>query len=271
MRRIPDNLDPDVVTRIDDRLTGVEAEHDVVIGWAAESGSRAWGFPSPDSDYDCRFLYLRPAHGYLTPWLPRDVVETPLDHVYDVNGWDLRKAVALMVRGNATVVEWLGSPIVYRGDPAFRELLLDLADRIGEPALIARHYTHLGRLQWERLGAQDPAAEVKLKGLFYSLRPAAALRWMRIHPGRSVPPMRLQDLLTAGEAPAALMDAVTDLVALKAGTRELGTGAVPSAVRAFVVAELTAPPTGSGERRVDVHRARAIAAEAFRSAIARFT
>lgn len=271
VRSIPAELDPDVVARIDDRLDGVESGHRVVVGWAVESGSRAWGFPSPDSDYDCRFLYLHPAAGYLSPWLPRDVIETPLDHVYDVNGWDLRKAVDLMVRGNATVTEWLRSPIVYRGDPAFRDLLLELADEVAEPALIARHYAHVGQLQWDRLGAGDADAPVRLKGVFYCLRPAAAVRWMRAHPGNAVPPMRLQDLLEESGAPPDVVAAVAELVALKARTRELGTGRFPAVLRAFVAAELAGDDLdGTGGRRHDLARSRAIAAEAFRTAVGRF-
>jgi len=268
VRSIPEDLDRDVVTRIDARLAGVEADHRVVIGWAVESGSRAWGFPSPDSDYDCRFLYVHPAEAYLSPWLPRDVVETPLDHVYDVNGWDVRKAVDLMVRGNATVTEWLRSPIVYRGDPRFRDLLLDLADQVAEPALIARHYAHVGQLQWDRLGAGDPDTPVRLKGVFYCLRPAAALRWMRSHPGGAVPPMRLQALLAQSEAPAEVVEAVGELVDVKARTRELGDGRFPPVLRNFVVAELSSPDlAGPGERRHEVGRSRAVAAQAFRTAI----
>jgi predicted nucleotidyltransferase len=271
VRSIPDELDRGVVTRIDDRLAGVEADHRVVIGWAVESGSRAWGFPSPDSDYDCRFLYVHPVDAYLSPWLPRDVIETPLDSVYDVNGWDLRKAVDLMVRGNATITEWLRSPIVYRGEPAFRDLLLDLADRVAEPALIARHYAHVGRLQWDRLGAGDLDAPVRLKGVFYCLRPAAALRWMRAHPDESVPPMRLQTLLEESEAPADVLTAVSELVAVKARTRELGAAVFPPPLRAFVLAELTAPDlVGAADRRHDPKRSRMIAADTFRAAVTRF-
>ena len=70
------------------------------IPWAIESGSRAWGFPSPDSDYDCRFLFIRPRDQYLSLWPARDVMEPPLDKTYDVNGWDLAKAVKLVVKGN---------------------------------------------------------------------------------------------------------------------------------------------------------------------------
>jgi predicted nucleotidyltransferase len=271
VRSIPDDLDRAVVTRIDARLTGVEADHQVLIGWAVESGSRAWGFPSPDSDYDCRFLYVRPAQAYLSPWLPRDVIETPLDHVYDVNGWDVRKAVDLMVRGNATVTEWLRSPIVYRGEPAFRDLLLELAEQVAEPDLIARHYAHLGRLQWDRLGADDPDVPVRLKGVFYCLRPAAALRWMRTHSGQGVPPMRLQTLLEEAEAPADVVAAVDELVDVKARTRELGTNWFPPVLRAFVLAELTAADlAATGDRRHDLERSRAIATEAFRTVVTRF-
>ena len=272
VRSIPDGLDRGVVSRIDARLAGVETDHQVVIGWAVESGSRAWGFPSPDSDYDCRFLYVHPTEAYLSPWLPRDVIETPLDHVYDVNGWDLRKAVDLMVRGNATVTEWLRSPIVYRGEPAFRDLLLDLADQVTEAALIARHYAHVGQLQWNRLGAGDPDTPVRLKGVFYCLRPAAALCWMRSHPGQVVPPMRLQTLLEQSEAPADVVAAVGQLVAVKARTRELGTGRFPPVLRDFVVAELTAADlAGTGDRRHNLDRSRAIAAETFRTAVTRFS
>ena len=115
MRAIPDDLDATIVSAIDDRLAGIERDHRVTIPWAIESGSRAWGFPSPDSDYDGRFLFVRPAADYLRLTPLRDVIETPLDAIYDVNGWDARKALALLVGGNATVVEWLRSPIIFEG------------------------------------------------------------------------------------------------------------------------------------------------------------
>jgi hypothetical protein len=79
---------------------------------AIESGSRAWGFPSPDSDYDCRFIFVRPIEDYLSPWQRRDVIETPLEGDFDVNGWELGKAIRLLAKGNAVIIEWLMSPIV---------------------------------------------------------------------------------------------------------------------------------------------------------------
>jgi predicted nucleotidyltransferase len=270
IRAVPDDLDPAVVAGIDERLDGVERGHGVHVPWAIESGSRAWGFPSPDSDYDGRFFYVRPVDAYLGPWPPRDVIETPLDKVFDVNGWDLRKSVALLVKGNATVVEWLRSPIVYRGDPDFRDGLLALADRVADPALVGRHYLHVCRQQW-----LDQAGHVSLKKVFYALRPALALRWLREHPGSSTPPMRLQDLLAAVEPPAGVAGATADLVAAKAVTREAGTGVVPDVLRRFVEDELArgASYDEQGGAHHAPERLAAVRADAsawFRSAVERW-
>ena len=95
MRSIPESLDPAVVAGIDDHLDEARNGHDVTIPWAIESGSRAWGFPSPDSDYDCRFIFVRRSQDYLSLWPRRDVIEVPVDPVFDVNGWDLAKALRL--------------------------------------------------------------------------------------------------------------------------------------------------------------------------------
>lgn len=264
VREIPDELDAAVVAAIDARLDEVVREHGVRILWAVESGSRAWGFPSPDSDYDCRFLYVRTRDDYLSPWLPRDVIETPLDAVLDVNGWDLRKAADLIVRGNATVLEWLRSPIVYDGDAESRAELLALAERVHEPELVRRHYAHLAQAQWTRLGGHGDGP-VPLKTLLYALRPAATLHWMRVNATNAVPPMRLQELLAEAPPDGDVVEAVDALVDAKSRTRELGAGLVPEPIRRFIAQELGAPGLeGTGERRMPLDEARAIAAESFR-------
>ena len=91
-------------------LDRIEAEHDVRILYAAESGSRAWGFASPDSDYDVRFVYVRKAFEYVRLDEPRDGIEHVNDGLLDINGWDLKKAMGQFARGNATLFEWSGSP-----------------------------------------------------------------------------------------------------------------------------------------------------------------
>ncbi len=105
MRSIPADFDAATVAAIDERLDLVVRDERVAMPLAIESGSRAWGFASPDSDYDCRFLYVRRRRDYLALWPHRDVIETPLDGLLDVNGWDVAKALRLLVKGNAVVIE----------------------------------------------------------------------------------------------------------------------------------------------------------------------
>lgn len=267
---LPGSLDPAVVAAVDARLAGVAAAEGVHVAWAVESGSRAWGFPSPDSDYDCRFLYVRPVARYLDPWPPRDVVETPLDAVLDVSGWDVLKAVRLAVKGNATVGEWLRSPLVYGGEAGFRDELLALVDAVGDRAGLVRHHLHVGTDHWRRSGAAD-GARVPLKRVFYAVRPAAVLHWLAAHDAPT-PPMNLGELLDQAPPPAEVRAAVDDLVAAKAVTRELGDGVVPDVLRAWVEARFAGAEAalagGAGGTPEEPRRAEA--ADRFRDLLARW-
>jgi predicted nucleotidyltransferase len=235
MRCVPDHFDKQAVSEIDRRLADIAANQKVKIVWAIESGSRAWGFPSPDSDYDARFIYVRSIDQYLSPWTPRDVIEMPIEGDMDVNGWDLGKAIKLMLKGNAVVLEWLQSSIVYGGDKRFQSEMLALANQCADRMNAMRHYFHLGTQQWERflaLGDEAPA-----KKLFYSARPALCLRWLRVHRDRSVPPMHFQTLMQDAETPTSIRIEFEELVAAKAQTRELGNTSISEGIRAFINAE----------------------------------
>lgn len=213
----------------------MQAREDVALLWVIESGSRAWGFPSPDSDYDCRFIYVRQPDRYLSPWKPRDVIETPLEGDLDVNGWDLGKALQLLLKGNAVVIEWLRSPIVYEGSVAFRDDMLDLTARHASRERIGRHYLHLGERQRRTYFGETKS--IALKKIFYALRPAVALRWLRLHPGESVAPMHFPTLMTECQPPAEVADITFDLIARKAETRELARAPPPEPIAAFLDAE----------------------------------
>jgi uncharacterized protein len=126
-----------------------------------ESGSRAWGFPSADSDYDVRFIYVRSLISYLSFKQPRDVIEQPINKLLDMSGWDLRKAIGLALRSNATVGEWLTSPIVYRYDVRACGLLLDFVHRNFSPRHYALHYLSFAEKQWRphaRTSTVNPSA-----------------------------------------------------------------------------------------------------------------
>ena len=253
-RQIPPSMDPAAVARIDERLTAIRRDETVAIPLAIESGSRAWGFPSPDSDYDCRFIFVRPTEHYLSPWSRRDVIETPLSGELDVNGWDLRKALKLLLKGNAVIIEWLTSPITYDCDRQFRAEFLTLARRVADRALIARHYLHLGERQ--RRSYFSDARAVPRKKIFYALRPAAALRWLRLHPGETVAPMNFPQLLAQCSPPTEVSDIASRLMDRKAVTRELGSEPLPAPIAAFIDAEfeqarasmIEAGPASTGAR-----------------------
>lgn len=238
LRSVPRDFDRTPLAEVDARLAEIARTQRVGIGLAIESGSRAWGFPSPDSDYDCRFLFVRPAQDYLSPWLKRDVIETPLVDDIDLNGWELGKALKLLLKGNAVIVEWLMSPIVYDGDPQFRDHLTAFAHRWSSRTGVMRHYLHLGERQRRTYFADGK--DVQLKKLFYALRPAAALRWLRLHEGEAVAPMHFPTLMEEAEPPAEVLATARDLIRLKARTRELGSGPLPPEIEAFVDGEFAA-------------------------------
>jgi hypothetical protein len=261
-------MDASTVAEIDARLDAVEREHGVAIAFAIESGSRAWGFPSPDSDYDCRFVFIRPADDYLALYPKRDVIETPLTPELDVNGWDLPKALRLLLNGNAVIIEWLTSPIVYRGQPGFREEMLALAGRIADRERVMLHYLHLAKRQ-RALVLADGGTVAPLKKLFYVLRPAIALRWMRMRPDATVAPMHFPALCAEADLPTALSAEIDRLLAEKARSREMGSGPVPGPVRDIIAEELgraeSIAPRAVGDRAGAIAAAEAF----FRQMVAR--
>ena len=222
-------------SQVQGQLDDVIDQHDVKILWAIESGSRAWGFPSPDSDFDCRFIYIRPIQQQLRIDPHRDVIETALTPILDVNGWDIRKALKLLLKGNAVVQEWLASPIVYRGEVSFCADMQKLAEYVGDRCLTTRHYAHLCARQWDR---HSDGRDVRLKKLFYALRPAMALRWLRLHPEKAMPPLSFVDTMQAADMPVAISNMISGLIAEKAISREMADGQAPSELSDFIDAEL---------------------------------
>jgi hypothetical protein len=210
-------IPPEIRHEVDHRLNAIQADQDVRFLLAVESGSRAWGFPSPDSDYDIRFVYVRPRDHYLRLTPSRDVIEQPILDEIDLNGWDIRKFLGLLLKSNAVACEWLASPIRYRPDHPIAAKLATLADAIYDPHALSHHYASVGRKAAERwLDGDEPVA---VKRYFYALRPALAIRAIRLNPDQR-PPMNLAHLITAADLPADLSDMIAELVAAKRQMRE---------------------------------------------------
>lgn len=215
------------------RLEAVERDQDARVLLAVESGSRAWGFHSPDSDYDVRFIFVRSEDAYLSLLPPRDVIETPIENVFDVNGWDVAKALKLMMRGNSVVHEWLASPHVYRADAAFLTALRPLAHAWRNAFADAHHY--YGLLATQRGRHIDGRENVNLKKYFYAVRPALALQWLRERP--DAPPMDLPSLLAGVRLPEDAAAALELLRGAKQQTSEMGEGPRIEALDAYIEAQ----------------------------------
>lgn len=202
------------------RLDAIERDERVRILLAVESGSRAWGFHSPDSDFDARFIYVRPEDDYVSLFQPRDVIETPLVDLMDVNGWDLSKALRLIIKGNSVVHEWLASPLVYRSNERFVAALMPIARAWRSIYADAHHY--YGLLATQRGRHIEGRDAVNLKKYFYAVRPAIALQWLRER--GDAPPMDLPGLLSGVTMPREAATALEALRAAKRASSEVGEG-----------------------------------------------
>jgi predicted nucleotidyltransferase len=225
----------DTAARIVDELGRIETLHDVAILFAIESGSRAWGFHSPDSDFDVRFVYAHPVDWYLSVRPGHDVIEQPISDSLDISGWDVRKALALACKFNPVLPEWLRSPVVYRWDSDLVEPLRRFVGLRPGPAAARRHYQGLARRQF--LGDIEGRDSVRLKKYFYSIRPAVALRWLRLRPAAPLP-MDLPTLRAGVALEPKISQAIDDLLLLKARAHELGTGPRVPCLDDFIRAEI---------------------------------
>jgi predicted nucleotidyltransferase len=205
-------------------LDRIERDHDVRILMACESGSRGWGFSSPDSDYDARFIYVHRQAWYLTVneatgpnQAQRDVIELPIDDELDVSGWDLRKALRLVSKSNPTLSEWLRSPIVYRQDAAAVASLLEAVDRFHSPLGSWWHYRSMAQSTHRlHLGGEN----VRTKKYLYVLRPLLACQWIE-RDTTTPPPMAFEQLLDRLLPTGPVRDAIEQLLMVKRASAEV--------------------------------------------------
>jgi len=206
----------DMQMLVSKKIKEIEARENVEVMMAIESGSRAWDFASPDSDYDIRFIYVRSATDYLKLEAQRDVIEWQLDETLDISGWDLQKALKLLYRSNPTLFEWASSPIVYYQSPKFEQFKAILPQYFSKKKSLY-HYWHMANTnQREFLNVE--LKQVKIKKYFYVLRAILASQWI-LEEGTN-PPMRFAELVAA-KLPQELQPAVAKLLAQKVDVPEL--------------------------------------------------
>ena len=200
--------------KIQEQLRRIEEAENIKILFAVESGSRAWGFASPDSDYDVRFIYIRRLEDYLRLNTIRDVIELPIDDALDINGWDLQKTLRLLHKSNPTLFEWFSSPIVYQ-KTEFADKFRDLMMHYFSSKKTMYHYVSMAEGNYREYLKGDL---IRAKKYFYVLRPVLACQW--ILDWGTPPPMLFSELLKA-ELPVELIDVVNQLLELKMNSPEV--------------------------------------------------
>jgi predicted nucleotidyltransferase len=202
---------------ITEQLERLEREEHVRILYACESGSRAWGFPSQDSDYDVRFIYIQQPEWYLSIFDKRDVIERPISDSLDISGWDLRKALNLYRKSNPPLMEWLQSPIRYAEKYSITEQLREISPLTFSPKSCMYHYLNMARGNY-RMYLQGEL--VRIKKYFYVLRPVLACEWIERY--GKMPPMEF-DVLVERLIPkdGELWHVVQQLLARKKAGEEL--------------------------------------------------
>lgn len=172
------------------QLKLLESNRDIKILLAVESGSRAWGFPSPDSDYDVRIVYVHQPNWYLSIDDKKENIDYFHGELLDISGWEIRKTLRLLRKSNVTPFEWAQSPIIYKEVQGFRQRLLDLSHAFFQPYHSINHYRGIAYNSYLKNDFQEA---IKLKKLFYVLRPLFAINWIRKK--QSIPPMNIFELM----------------------------------------------------------------------------
>lgn len=221
----------DITREISDKLDEIEEKEGVRILHAIESGSRAWGFASPDSDYDVRFIYVRPQADYLRLDELRDVIEWQLDDVLDINGWDLKKALKQFARGNATLYEWSGSPIVYRTTDEWDRIREISKQYFSEKSAIYHYYGTANSTYQQYLQGET----VRYKKYFYALRPLLAAEYIEKY--HEAPPVLFDELLKL-ELDHDLRMAINELLEIKKHTVEKDENPQMPVIKSFIETEI---------------------------------
>lgn len=217
------------------RIRAAEEEHGVKVLYAIESGSRAWGFASPNSDYDVRFIYAHPRDWYLAVDLEdrRDVIEYPIVDEIDINGWDIRKTLKLYWKSNPAFIEWLQSPIVYVDDGKFAKAAREMMPRIASSQKGIYHYRHMAKGNFREYLKKDI---VPLKKYFYVLRPLLAIQW--IENFNEPAPIEFEKLRSLVAGNTDLNEAISELLDRKRKSLEKELAPAVPVLNDFIASEL---------------------------------
>jgi len=219
-----------------DSLTRLESERNIKILYACETGSRAWGFPSPDSDYDVRMIYMHDPDWYLSLSEKKDSIEfMSSDGELDITGWDIRKSLRLIMKSNGAMLERVQSPIVYQEMDGFAQAIFKATKQFYSPIATLYHYLGMARKSFEGVENQE---EVRLKTLFYALRASIACKWIATQD--TMPPIVFTKMLDALSIDTELVGRIRTLIDLKSGKNEDYIHPAEASLNTFIRSEIDA-------------------------------
>ncbi|MEM9299422.1 MAG: nucleotidyltransferase domain-containing protein [Bacteroidota bacterium] len=195
------------------KLTWIERKYSIKVLYACESGSRAWGFLSPNSDYDVRFIYAHDLDWHLSLRDKKDTIDLPINDDLDIGGWEIKKALGLLWKSNPPLLEWLQSPIVYQSESKFLNDIQRLCSEYFSPIAVMHHYLSMSKKYLEACQQTD---KVKLKNYFYALRTAIAGKWIREK--ESIPPIELPKMFSV--VAEEVQDKIEELIIIKSQQNE---------------------------------------------------
>lgn len=167
--------------------------HTIIPLHAIESGSRAWGFASFDSDFDVRLIYCHRPEWYLQIYEAKDAFEfishELFDVPFDIGGWDIKKALMHLHKSNAVIFEWLNSPIIYHSNDYFINSIKDIQTDFFNPQAVYHHYQGMSKKANESLNLDEL---IKLKKWCYLIRALLASLWIKEH--RTMPPVCIREM-----------------------------------------------------------------------------
>lgn len=204
-----------IVLEIKNKLIETEKSQNVKIPLAIESGSRGWGFASPDSDYDCRFIYVHEKDWYVRVTEKKDFIEYAADEVFDINGWDLKKVIQHIIKSNAVIYEWLSSNEIYIKNKLVAEELDNLAKHFFNPVSACYHYLSIAKNKFNEVIYYPDA---KLKNYFYIMRPLANLDYIQKY--KKMPYMEYEKTLSEIEIDQNILNEIKETTNIKKVSNE---------------------------------------------------
>jgi len=203
-------------TKIQEYLRQIESDKQIKILLACETGSRAWGFPSPDSDYDIRLIYIHNSDWYISIHEKKDSIEMMLENNdLDISGWELKKSLKLLYKSNPPLLERIQSPIIYAADNEFLKDIVELAGICYSKIATIHHYLSMSKKMMEEVQSKS---DFKLKQFFYGLRTATLCKW--IIEKNEIPPIEFAKAYNNLNLDEGIVKRIDELIALKAGQSE---------------------------------------------------